>query len=185
MYGRVLRGARPEMHTDTNVQVQKIEQRTAPYAAFLLRLTLGSPFIAHLYWKFAILPGRIEKWWSSLEANGYHWLVPTYSISAELTGSVLLIPGIYTRWVSLYAIPLMIGAAHFWLVRRGFYFTAAARTPSTLQRYRGVDGERRPSRCVQMTHLEGESAQNSSPVWNTAWPAADRSSRIYGMGKRG
>jgi putative oxidoreductase len=102
-----------------------IEQRTAPYAAFLLRLTLGSRFIAHLYWKFAILPGGIEKWWSSLEANGYHWLVPTYSISAELAGSVLLIPGIYTRWVSLYAIPLMIGAAHFWLVRRGFYFTAA------------------------------------------------------------
>jgi putative oxidoreductase len=62
-----------------------IEQRTAPYAALLLRLTLGS----------------------------------------ELAGAVLLIPGIYTRWVSLYAIPLMIGAALFWLVRRGFYFTAA------------------------------------------------------------
>ena len=46
-------------------------------------------------------------------------------MSAEFAGALLLIPGIYTRWVSLYAIPLMIGAAHFWLVRRGFYFTAA------------------------------------------------------------
>src|SRR5271166_5167081 len=34
-------------------------------------------------------------------------------------------PSVYTRWASLYALPLMIGAAHFWLVRKGFYFTAA------------------------------------------------------------
>jgi hypothetical protein len=33
-----------------------IEQRTSQYAALLLRLTLGSLFIAHLYWKFEILP---------------------------------------------------------------------------------------------------------------------------------
>jgi putative oxidoreductase len=102
-----------------------IEHRTAPFGALLLGLTLGSLFIAHLYWKFAILPGGVQKWWSGLEANGYPWFVPAYIISAELAGSLLLIPGIYTRWVSLYAIPLMIGAAHFWLVRRGFYFTAA------------------------------------------------------------
>jgi putative oxidoreductase len=102
-----------------------INQRTAPYAALLLRLTLGSLFIAHLYWKFAILPGGLEKWWSNFETNGYHWLVPWYVISAEFAGALLLIPGIYTRWASLYAMPLMIGAAQFWLVRKGFYFTAA------------------------------------------------------------
>jgi putative oxidoreductase len=51
--------------------------------------------------------------------------VPWYVISAEFAGAVLLIPGIYTRWVSLYAIPLMIGAAQFWFVGKGFYFTAA------------------------------------------------------------
>jgi putative oxidoreductase len=102
-----------------------IEQRTAPYATLLLRLTLGSLFMAHLYWKFAILPGGVERWWANFETNGYHWLVPWYVMSAELAGAVLLIPGIYTRWVSLYAIPLMIGAAQFWFVRKGFYFTAA------------------------------------------------------------
>jgi putative oxidoreductase len=101
-----------------------IEQRTAPYAALLLRLTLGSLFIAHLYWKFAILPGGVEKWWASFEPAGYPWLVPWYVISAEFAGALFLIPGIYTRWVCLYALPLMIGAAQFWLVRRGFYFTA-------------------------------------------------------------
>ena len=102
-----------------------IEQRTTPYATLILRLTLGALFIAHLYWKFAILPGGLEKWWSNFGTNGYHWLVPWYVISAEFAGALLLIPGIYTRWVCLYTVPLMLGAAQFWLIRNGFYFTAA------------------------------------------------------------
>jgi putative oxidoreductase len=102
-----------------------IEQRAAPYATLPLRLTLGWLFIAHFYWKFAIFPGGVERWWANFAANGYHWLVRWYVISAEFAGAVLLIPGIYTRWVSLYAIPLMIGAAQFWFVRKGLYFTAA------------------------------------------------------------
>jgi putative oxidoreductase len=102
-----------------------IEERSSRYAALLLRLTLGVLFIAHLYWKFEILPGGVAKWWSGFQTNGYPWFVPWYVISAEFAGAVLLIPGIYTRWVSLYAIPLMIGATQFWWVRRGFYFTSA------------------------------------------------------------
>jgi hypothetical protein len=35
-------------------------QRTAPDAA-LLELTLSWLFLVHLYWKFAILPGAVEK----------------------------------------------------------------------------------------------------------------------------
>jgi putative oxidoreductase len=50
--------------------------------------------------------------------------VPYYAISAEFVGAFMLIPGLYARWAALYAIPLIIGAAHFWLVRKGFYFTA-------------------------------------------------------------
>ena len=46
-------------------------------------------------------------------------------LSAELAGALLPIPGIYGRWVSLYALPMMLGAAHFWAIRKGFYFTAA------------------------------------------------------------
>lgn len=97
----------------------------APYAALLLRVTLGLLFLAHLYLKFEILPGGLDAWWSSLLASGYPRIVPWYAISAEFAGALLLIPGIYTRWVSLYALPLMIGASQFWLVRKGFYFTAA------------------------------------------------------------
>ena len=97
----------------------------APYAALLLRVKLGLMFLAHLYWKFEILPGGVYSWWSGLLANGYARFVPWYSISAEFAGALLFIPGICTRWVSLYALPLTIGASHFWLVRKGFYFTAA------------------------------------------------------------
>lgn len=40
------------------------------------------------------------------------------------TWAVLLL-GVYTRWVSIYTIPMMLGATHFWTVRKGFYFTEA------------------------------------------------------------
>jgi putative oxidoreductase len=91
----------------------------------LLRFALGSLFIAHLYWKFAILPGGLSQWWAGFASSGYPWFVPCYVFSAELAGALLIIPGIYASWVSLYALPMMIGAAQFWAVRKGFYFTGA------------------------------------------------------------
>ena len=97
----------------------------AVYVPLLLRVTLGSLFIAHLYWKFAVFPGGLERWWSNFAANGYPWFVPWYVFSAELAGALFLVPGIAVRWVSLYAVPMMIGAAHFWAVRNGFWFVAA------------------------------------------------------------
>jgi putative oxidoreductase len=32
---------------------------------------------------------------------------------------------VLTRIVALYAVPMMLGASHFWFVRNGFYFTLA------------------------------------------------------------
>ena len=64
-------------------------------------------------------------WWGNFAGNGYSSFVPYYVVSAELVGALLLIPGIYTRWAAIYAAPMMFGAAHFWLVRKGFYFAAA------------------------------------------------------------
>ena len=91
----------------------------------MLRVTLGSLFIAHLYWKFAILPGGLHTWWENFAKHGYPAITPWYSISAEFVGAFLLIPGIWTRWVALYALPLMVGAAHFWAIRKGYFFTGA------------------------------------------------------------
>ena len=102
-----------------------LDQRTAPYAALLLRVALGALFIAHLYWKLALLDGGLPHWWAGLLGNGYPWFVPYYVISAEFVGAVCLIPGLYARWAALYAVPMMIGAAWFWVRRKGFYFTGA------------------------------------------------------------
>jgi putative oxidoreductase len=102
-----------------------IDQRTAPWATLLLRVTLGSLFIAHLFWKFTVLPGGLTTWWSNFATNGYPSITPWYCISAEFAGAILLIPGIWTRWVALYTLPLIAGAAHFWAIRKGFYFTGA------------------------------------------------------------
>ena len=99
--------------------------RAALYAPLVLRIALGLLFIAHLYWKFAILPGGLSHWWAGFASNGYPSFVPWYVFSAELAGALLLIPGVYARWVSLYALPMMLGAAQFWAVRKGFYFTGA------------------------------------------------------------
>jgi putative oxidoreductase len=94
-------------------------------APLLLRLLLGSLFIAHLYWKVAVAPGGIGAWFGNLQHQGYPAFVPAYVLSAELAGALFLIPGVFTRYVALYAIPMMFGAAEFWAVRKGFYFTAA------------------------------------------------------------
>lgn len=94
-------------------------------APFLLWLLLGALFIIHLYWKFAILPGGLTTWWQGLLKAGYPPLVPAYVLSAEVAGALLLIPGVLTRCVALYAVPMLLGAAEFWWVRKGFYFTKA------------------------------------------------------------
>ncbi len=100
-------------------------ERAPERAALLIRLLLGALFIAHLYWKFAILPGGLEAWWGNLLAAGYPPFVPAYVLSAEIAGALLLIPGVMTRYVALYAMPMMLGATHFWMARKGFYFTKA------------------------------------------------------------
>ena len=102
-----------------------IDQRTAPWAVLVLRVSLGSLFIAHLYWKFAILPGGLGTWWGNFEKSGYWSITPWYAISAEFVGALLLIPGIWTRWAALYTLPLIAGAAQFWAIRKGFFFTGA------------------------------------------------------------
>ena len=94
-------------------------------AALLLRLLIGALFIVHLYWKLVLFPGGVPAWWANLLANGYPPIVPAYVLSAEVAGALLLIPGVFTRYVALYAVPMMIGAAQFWAVRKGFYFTKA------------------------------------------------------------
>ena len=76
-----------------------IDNRLVPYAALFLRLSLSFLFFAHLYRKFAI--SGFDAWWSGLSKQGYSSLSLVYPVGAEVAGAVLLLLGIYTRYVSL------------------------------------------------------------------------------------
>jgi putative oxidoreductase len=100
-----------------------IDRRTAPYAALLLRAAVGALFILHIYRKFFIT--GIDAWWDNMAHSGYPKIVMIYALVAEFSAAVALPLGLWTRWVSLLAFPLIAGAAHFWLVRKGFWFSDA------------------------------------------------------------
>ena len=95
--------------------------RNADYAAFLLRISLGTMFIAHALLKYFVftLPGTAQ-FFASLglpAALGY------VTFGVELAGGILLIAGVGTRVVSLALIPVLIGAtwAH---AGNGWLFTS-------------------------------------------------------------
>jgi putative oxidoreductase len=86
-------------------------------------MALGTLFILHIYRKFFIT--GIEAWWSNLAHNGYPSVVMIYVLIAEFSAAVALPLGLWTRWVSLFALPLIAGASYFWLLRKGFWFSDA------------------------------------------------------------
>ena len=94
-----------------------IDQRTAPSAAFLLRMIAGL-FIAA---STASAPQAISLWWNGLVKATR---VLAYTLSAEFASAVPFV-GIYTRWVTS-TWPMMMGATHFWMVRKSFWFVEGA-----------------------------------------------------------
>lgn len=98
-----------------------IDGRTAPYAALFLRLSLSFLFFAHIYRKFAII--GFDAWWSRLLKDGYADWMLYYTLVAEFAGAILLLLGIYSRYVSLVAMPVMIALVYHWAIRKGFWFT--------------------------------------------------------------
>jgi len=85
-----------------------IDTRTAPYAAFVLRTTLGVMFIAHALLKYAVftLPGT-AKFFESLGLPGP---LAYLTFAAELIGGALILAGLGTRWVTLALVPVLLGA---------------------------------------------------------------------------
>ncbi len=86
-----------------------IDTRTAPYAALLLRFSLGLMFITHSLWlKLFIftLPGTAQ-FFTSIGLPG--WLAYA-TFAMEAVGGLLLIMGVQTRWVAAALIPVLLGA---------------------------------------------------------------------------
>jgi putative oxidoreductase len=94
----------------------------ADYAALLLRLSLGTLFVAHALLKLFVftLPGTAQ-FFQSLGLPGALGYV---TFAAELVGGALLIAGLHARWVALALVPIMLGAtwAH---AGNGWVFSAA------------------------------------------------------------
>jgi putative oxidoreductase len=100
-----------------------INQRTAPYAALVLRVTLGVMFIAHsliLKHFTYTLPGTAQ----FFESIGLPGALAYLTFWAELLGGIALVAGFATRWVSLALVPILIGAT--WVhIGNGWVFSAA------------------------------------------------------------
>lgn len=98
-----------------------IDSRTAPYAAFVLRVALGIMFIAHALLKYAVftLPGTVK----FFESLGLPGPLAYLTFFAELIGGALILAGAGARWVSAALIPVLLGAtwAH---AGNGWLFTA-------------------------------------------------------------
>jgi putative oxidoreductase len=86
-----------------------IDLKTAPYAALVLRLSLGVMFIAHSLWlKLFVftLPGTAE----FFESLGLPAVLAYAVFLAEGLGGILLILGVQVRAVALVLVPVLLGA---------------------------------------------------------------------------
>ena len=98
-----------------------VDPRTTPYAALLLRLALGTMFVAHALLKVFVftLPGTVQ----FFESLGLPAALAYATVAAELVGGALLILGIGTRWVAVALIPFLLGAT--WVhLGNGWLFSA-------------------------------------------------------------
>ena len=100
-----------------------IDNRTAPYAALVLRVSLGLMYIAHslvLKHFTYTLPGTAQ----FFESIGLPGALAYLTFWAELAGGVALVAGIGTRVVALGLIPILAGAT--WVhAGNGWVFSAA------------------------------------------------------------
>jgi putative oxidoreductase len=99
-----------------------IDNRTAPYAAFVLRIALGLMFITHAALKYYVftMPGTVQ----FFQSIGLPDALAYVTVWAEFLGGVLIVSGLYSRWASAALVPVLLGAtwAHS---GNGWVFTAA------------------------------------------------------------
>jgi putative oxidoreductase len=98
-----------------------IDHRTAPYAALVLRLSLAFFFLAHLLPKVCChgLRQLVER-----HAEGRLCrLGECLYAGREFAGAILLLLGVYTRYVSVLVLPVLIAITYHHAIRKGFWFS--------------------------------------------------------------
>jgi putative oxidoreductase len=97
-----------------------VDTRTAPYAALILRVTLGILFLAHAGLKvFVFTPAGAAQFFGSL---GLPPALAYVTILVETVGGLALIAGFYTRWAALALVPVLLGAIVTVHGPAGFFF---------------------------------------------------------------
>lgn len=98
-----------------------IDNRTAPYAGLVLRVTLGALFLVHAGLKiFVFTPAGTAGFFESLGLPG---ALAYVTIAAEVAGGIALIVGFHARWVALALIPILVGAIVTVHGGAGFFFS--------------------------------------------------------------
>lgn len=99
-----------------------LDTGTAPYAATLLRIALGTMFVAHgLYLKVFVftMAGTV----GFFESLGLPAAAAWTTVTAETLGGLALIAGFKTRFVALALVPVLLGATMVHL-GNGWVFSA-------------------------------------------------------------
>lgn len=95
------------MTTATNSPTS-LQPALKPPAITLLRIALGTLALAHGLLKVFVftLPGTV----GYFESLGLPGVLAYLTIAAEVGGGIALLLGVYTRWVSLALVPVLLGA---------------------------------------------------------------------------
>lgn len=99
-----------------------IDQRFAPYAATLLRISLGAMWISHALLKLLVF--SIAGFESFLASHGMPVFVAWPVVLMELAGGTLILLGLHGRIASIALLPVLAGAmaAH---INNGWVFSNA------------------------------------------------------------
>ena len=97
-----------------------IDQKSAPYAALLLRVSLGGLFLAHAALKiFVFTPAGTAQFFASV---GVPPALAYLTMAAEVAGGLALILGVWTRLAAVALTPVLIGAIATVHGAAGFFF---------------------------------------------------------------
>ncbi|WP_426130888.1 DoxX family protein [Pararhizobium sp. PWRC1-1] len=100
-----------------------LQDRLSDYAVTLLRISLGVMYLAHsvVLKLFTFGLAGTAGYFESIGLPG--WLA-SVTFAAEAIGGIMLVLGIYARWVAVALIPALIGAIIWVHSGNGWVFTA-------------------------------------------------------------
>lgn len=109
-------------HAATNTaSVSTATTTNADIAALVLRVAMGGMFLAHAWLKIAVFtPAGTAQFFQSI---GFPGFLAYIVIAAELAGGIALIAGVWTRWVALALVPILLGSIYAPHGAAGFFFS--------------------------------------------------------------